>query len=300
MTRTAGQGRLNLGVPDGRQLDVLLVGPEDGMPLVFHSGTPGGLDEYEPMTAAASARGLRTVLYSRPGYGSSTPLPGRSVADAVPDVAAILDQVGASEFVTAGASGGGPHALACAAMLPGRCLAAASIAGAAPRNAAGLDWLGGMGPENVEEFGAAAAGEEPLTRFLEAAVSGLRDISAAQLADQMGGVISPADKAVLSGEFAEHLVASFRAAVSHGIAGWRDDDLAFLRDWGFSVADCHRVPVAIWQGAQDRMVPYAHGEWLAAHVSGARAHLLPDEGHLTLTVTSFGQILDDLLDLAGQ
>jgi pimeloyl-ACP methyl ester carboxylesterase len=300
MTHAAGRDRLILEAPDGRQLDVLAVGPEDGLPLVFHNGTPGGLDEYEPMTATASARGLRTVLYSRPGYGGSTPQPGRSVADAAADVAAILDQIGAGEFVTAGASGGGPHALACAALLPGRCLAAASIAGGAPRNAPGLNWLAGMAPENIEEFGAAAEGQEALTLFLEAVVSGLGDISAAHLAEEMGGLISPADKSVLTGEFAEHLKASFQAAVSNGIAGWRDDDLAFLRDWGFSVTAGWPVPVAIWQGAQDRMVPYAHGQWLAAQIPGARAHLLPDEGHLTLTVTSFGQILDDLLDLAGR
>ena len=107
MTRTAGPDRLDLGAPDGRQLEVLLVGPPDGLPLVFHNGTPSGLVEFRPMTAAASARGLRTVLYSRPGYGGSTPQ-RRAVADAATDVAAIVDQIGADQFVTAGASGGGP------------------------------------------------------------------------------------------------------------------------------------------------------------------------------------------------
>jgi pimeloyl-ACP methyl ester carboxylesterase len=300
MTHAAGHDRLILGTPDGRQLEVLLAGPPDGMPLVFHNGTPSGLAEFGPMTQAASARGLRTVLYSRPGYGGSTPQPGRAVADAAADVAAILDQIGAGQFVTAGTSGGGPHALACAALLPGRCLAAATMAGVAPSNAPGLDWLGGMGPENMEEFAAAAAGEEALTRFLEAAASGLREVTADQLADELGGLVSGTDKAALTGDYAQYLASSFRAAVSTGIAGWRDDDLAFIRDWGFSLAADRPVPVAIWQGAQDRMVPYAHGQWLAAQVPGARAHLLPDEGHLTLTVTSFGQILDDLLDLAGR
>jgi len=174
------------------------------------------------------------------------------------------------------------------------------MAGVAPSNAPGLDWLGGVGPENIEEFAAAAAGEEALTRFLEAVASGLREVTADQLADELGGLVSGTDKAALTGDYAQYLASSFRAAVSTGIAGWRDDDLAFIRDWGFSLAADRPVPVAIWQGAQDRMVPYAHGQWLAAQVPGARAHLLPDEGHLTLTVTSFGQILDDLLDLAGR
>jgi pimeloyl-ACP methyl ester carboxylesterase len=299
MTRAAGPDRLTLEGPRGRQLEVLLAGPLEGIPLVFHNGTPSGLAEFRPMTQAASARGLRTVLYSRPGYGGSTPQPGRKVADAAMDVAAILDQIGAGEFVTVGTSGGGPHALACAAMLPGRCLAAACMAGVAPRDAAGLDWLGGMGPENIEEFGAAVGSPQALAEFLNAAASALREVTAGQIVQELGGLVSATDKAALSGEYAEYVASSFRAAVSTGIAGWRDDDLAFVRDWGFSVTAASTVPVAIWQGAQDRMVPYAHGEWLAAHMPGARGHLLPDEGHLTLTVTSFGEILDDLLDLAG-
>ncbi len=299
MTHHDEPGRRSVTGPDGRLLDVLVAGPPDGMPLVFHTGTPSGLAAFGPMTQAASGRGLRIVQYSRPGYGGSAPQPGRQIASAPADVAAILDQIGADQFVTVGWSGGGPHALACAALLPGRCRAAASMAGVAPHDGAGLDWLAGMGPENIEEFGLAADGEATLTGFLETGAELLRGISAADLAQGMGGLISAADKNVLSGDLAEYLAASFRAAVSTGIAGWRDDDLAFVHDWGFSVADCAAVPVAIWQGGEDRMVPPAHGSWLAAHIPGSRARLLPAEGHLTLAVTSFGQILDDLLQLAG-
>ena len=149
---------------------------------------------------------------------------------------AILDHIQAGPFVTAGWSGGGPHALACAAMLPGRCLAAASIAGVAPYGGVGLDWLGDMGPENVQEFTAAADGEAALAGLLEKGSDALRDITAAELAASMGGLLSEADNAVISGEFAEYLAASFRAAVATGTAGWRDDDLAFVRDWGFPSA----------------------------------------------------------------
>jgi pimeloyl-ACP methyl ester carboxylesterase len=294
--------RLTVPAADGRTLDVLACGPADGLPLVFHSGTPAGLVTYDPMTDAAAALGLRTIAYSRPGYGGSTRHPGRLVADAAADVAAILDHIGAGQFVTAGWSGGGPHALACATLLPGRCLAAASIAGVAPYGGQGLDWLAGMGTENVQEFAAAADGEAALTRLLEEGASVLRDVTAAELADGMGGLLSAADKAVLSGDFAEYLAASFRAAVASGTAGWLDDDLAFVRDWGFPLSGGGNgagVPITIWQGDEDRMVPYAHGAWLAGHLPGARARLLPGEGHLTLTVTAFGQILADLLDLAG-
>lgn len=294
--------RFTVPAAGGRTLDVLACGPAAGIPFVFHSGTPSGLVTYDPMTETAAALGLRTVIYSRPGYGGSAPHPGRLVAHAAADVTAILDHIQAGPFVTAGWSGGGPHALACAAMLPGRCLAAASIAGVAPYGGVGLDWLGDMGPENVQEFTAAADGEAALAGLLEKGSDALRDITAAELAASMGGLLSEADNAVISGEFAEYLAASFRAAVATGTAGWRDDDLAFVRDWGFPLSGGGNgagVPITIWQGGQDRMVPYAHGAWLAGQLPGARAHLLPGEGHLTLAVTAFGQILADLLDLAG-
>ncbi|HTL87600.1 MAG TPA: alpha/beta hydrolase, partial [Acidimicrobiia bacterium] len=105
-------------------------------------------------------------------------------------------------------------------------------------------------------------------------------------------------KAALTGEFADYMAAVIRRAVSNGIEGWRDDDLAFTRDWGFDLESIRR-PVAIWQGAQDRMVPFAHGEWLAAHVPGAVARLFPDEGHLSLAVARLDDIVDDLVNLAG-
>jgi len=288
-----------LTTPVGRSLEVLTAGPPDGLPLLFHNGTPAGAVEYPPMTAAAAERGLRTVMYARPGYGQSTEQPGRTVADTVADAASVLDDLGADQFVTAGWSGGGPHALACAALLPGRCLAAASLAGVAPAQAPGLDWLAGMGPENIEEFGATAQGEAALTAYLTPAADELRRVTGEQVADSLGGLVSAADREVVSAEFADYLAAMFRAALSTGIAGWRDDDLAFLAGWGFPVEQAGQVPVAVWQGTEDRMVPHPHGAWLAAHIPGVRAHLLAGEGHLTLAVRDYGAVLDDLLDLAG-
>lgn len=289
--------RLTVDAADGRRLAALAAGPRDGMPLVFHHGTPAGLVPLQPLIEAAAARGLRTVMYARPGYGGSTALPGRSVADAAGDVAAILAELRAPAFMTVGWSGGGPHALACAGLLRGRCLAAASVAGVAPAGASGLDWLAGMGAENVEEFSAARAGEESLMPYLEAQAAVLREVSAAEVAGALAGLISEADTAVLDEGFAAFLAESFRAAVSSGIAGWRDDDLAFVRDWGFPLDTIGAA--AIWQGDQDRMVPYAHGAWLASHVPGARARLRTGAGHLTFAVTGWGDILDDLTGLAG-
>jgi len=291
--------RFAVEVPDGRHLQAVTAGPRDGLVLVFHTGTPGGLVEYPHLTAAAAANGLRMVMYSRPGYGKSDPLPGRSVADAAADVAAVLDQIGAARFVTAGWSGGGPHALATAALLAGRCAAAATIAGVAPYPAPGLDWLGGMAEENVIEFTTAMRGESALKDMLEAMAGELADVTAAAIADAFGQLVSAADRMALSDGFADYYARSTRAALSTGIAGWLDDDLAFVRDWGFSL-DQVTVPVSVWFGDQDAMVPQTHGEWLASQIAQARAHALPGEGHLTLIHSRIGEILHDLAQIATE
>jgi pimeloyl-ACP methyl ester carboxylesterase len=299
--------RRRITCPDGRIVEFLVAGPADGLPLVLHEGTPVGLVLYEPVVQAARIRGLRVILAARPGYEGSTPRPERRVVDVAQDTAAVLDELGADTFLAAGWSGGGPHSLACAAALPSRCLAAASIAGVAPYAAAGLDWLAGMGPENIEEFGAAVEGQAALTAFIERNAAGLRDLTAASVAASLGGLVSGRDKAALTGEYAAHVAAALSAAARNGTAGWRDDDLAFIQDWGFTLgwpapqtsADAPPAPVAVWQGDQDRMVPFAHGQWLAANITRARVHLMPGHGHLSMTVAMFDSILDDLLDLAG-
>lgn len=295
---TSDTDRFLVTGPDGRAIDVLTAGPADGLPLVFHSGTPAGLVACEPVVEAAVARGLRPVFYARPGYGNSTPQPGRLVANAAADVAAVLDHIGGADFVTAGWSGGGPHALATAALLAERCRAAATIAGVAPYVASGLAWLDGMAAENIEEFGAAIAGEQTLSELLSSQAKHMSEVTADQMAQSLGGLASEADRAVITGEFAEYLAESNRSALAGGIDGWRDDDLAFVRDWGFSL-DLVRVPLSIWQGDQDAMVPYKHGEWLAKAIPMACPHMLPGEGHLTLVQARIAEIVDDLVKLAS-
>ncbi len=283
-------------LPDGRKLEVRIAGPDDGEILLFHHGTPGAGLPFAPLVEAAVVKGLRTVMYSRPGYGTSTPQPGRKVVDAASDVAYVMDAIGARAFRTIGWSGGGPHALACAAAQPDRCLAAVTIGGVAPDPAEGIDWLAGMAAENIEEFSLALQGEDVLTPFLEAFAGSMAVIQPADLVASLGGLLSEVDKVQVTGDFAAWLSEMFRIGVAHGMAGQRDDDLAFVGDWGFDLYDVRSV--AIWQGALDRMVPYAHGIWLADHIPGARRRLFTTEGHLSVWLGSLDRILDDLLDPA--
>ncbi|MCU1603416.1 MAG: alpha/beta hydrolase fold protein [Frankiales bacterium] len=285
-----------IDTPDGRQLEVL-DGGGDGLPCVFHTGTPGGPVLTEKRLAAAADAGLRWIGYARPGYGQSTPMPGRSVADAAQDTATVLDALGLSTFVTAGASGGGPHALACAALLPGRCLAAATLAGGGPFDAEGLDFLAGMGEDNLVEFGLAVGGREVLEAAMPAYAQEVRGVTPEGIVASLSSLLPPVDREVLSSDVGRDVAAGFHKALEVGYDGWLDDDLALVKPWGFDLSTI-RVPVVVWQGGQDLMVPLAHGQWLAANVPGARAELHDEHGHLSLVVAHLPAVLKELADLA--
>ena len=286
-----------ISLPDGRRVEVNLSGPEDGAVAVAHTGTPSSGRLYEAGVREGAERGLRHLSYARPGYAGSDSAEGRSVADCAADTAAIADALGIDRFHTLGSSGGGPHALACAALLPERVISAASIAGIAPREAEGLDWYAGMGDENIEEMGLAEKGAGELEPWLERMADGLRAASPDELASALGDLVSDVDRDVLTGEYASFMKGAIDHALGAGVAGWRDDDLAFVRHWGFDLGTM-AVPVTIWQGTDDRFVPPAHGRWLAEHVGGAKGKLLDGEGHLSLSISHYGEVLDDLLEAA--
>lgn len=288
--------RLQVPGPDDRSIEVLVGGDPDGLGLLSHGGSPSAVAEWAVLDDAARGAGLRLVTYSRPGYGASTPrAEAGAYVDDVTESVAVLDHLGIGEFVTAGWSGGGPRALACAALLPGRCRAAATIAGVAPYDADGLDWFAGMAEENHAEYHAAEQGRDVYGAFLEEHVLPALSASPEDIADALGGLATPVDRAALDGPFCDWLSRTFRHAGAQGVVGVRDDGLAAVAPWGFDLADI-RVPVAVWQGRQDAMVPYAHGVWLAEHVPTAEAHLFDDEGHLSL-VTRLDRILADLVRL---
>jgi pimeloyl-ACP methyl ester carboxylesterase len=284
-------------LPDGRRLDVRVSGPADALPLVFHHGTPGAATPIRVLERAAHARGLRLVTTSRPGYGRSDRQPGRSVVDVVADTDAVLAALGAERCLIMGWSGGGPHSLACGARLPATA-AVLCVAGVAPYAADGLDWMAGMGEDNVVEFSAARRGEGQLRPHLLQQRELLRNAPAADLVASLQSLLPDVDRAALTGEFGEDMAASFREALRTGVDGWLDDDLAFTRPWGFSLAEIS-VPTMIWQGSADLMVPFAHGQWLASRLPAGTAHLEQGEGHLSVGLGKLDAMLDELVKAAS-
>jgi pimeloyl-ACP methyl ester carboxylesterase len=281
---TVAEPLLIFETPDGRQLAYALWGDPDGFPVFQLHGTPGCRLERWPDEELYRRLGVFLVTHDRPGYGQSTRRPGRRIVDEAGDVAALADHLGLERFGVTGGSGGGAHALACAARLPGRVVRAACVVGVAPLGADGLeqdDWLDGMDPENVKEFGWVLAGEDVLLRELEAEHARI----AARVGDDPSAVIgdfdlSEADRKELTRKERMQVIRESWAEHSvRGVGGWADDDLAHMRPWGFDVGEI-TVPVLIRYGATDVLVPPAHGDWLAAHVPGCIVKVDRVAGHL--------------------
>jgi pimeloyl-ACP methyl ester carboxylesterase len=261
------QTDLKLG--DGRTLHVYDTGTDDAddrLAVFWHHGSPNIGAPPEPLFVAAEELGIRWVSYDRPGYGGSTPRPGRDVASAAAYVSTIADALGIDRFAVMGHSSGGSHALACAALLPKRVLGVVVVAGMAPFGAEGLDWFEGFGPGGEAQLRAAAAGRAALEKHL--AVSD----------DEPG--FTPEDEAALAGEWSWFFEV-VRPAVAGGMEGFIEDDLAGVGAWGFDPADI-AAPALFLHGGRDRMVPSSHGEWLSRRCPSAELWLRPDDGHISV------------------
>jgi pimeloyl-ACP methyl ester carboxylesterase len=266
---------------DKRSLDVHEAGDPQGFPVVFHHGTPSAGIAYEPHAALAREQGVRLIGYDRPGYGNSTRAQNRRVEDCVADVTDLADALHLDAFAAWGISGGGPHALACAALFDDRLKAVASLASVAPYGADGLDWLAGMGEENHVEFGKALEGEDALRGYCVPAAEAMVNARPEELVQLLETLLGPEDTSVLTGRFAEYMLECDHHGLEHGVDGWIDDDFAFLEPWGFKVEDIAR-PVLLLHGEDDRFVPVSHGHWLAARIPGVEARIDATDGHLTL------------------
>lgn len=265
----------------GRVLTVAEGGDPNGRPILVHSGTPASRLIYAKHDAIACEQGVRLIAYDRPGYGDSDRHPGRRVVDCVDDVHAIADALGLEKFASWGISGGGPHVLACAALCDERLVAVASLAAVAPYEADGLDWLEGMGQDNIDEFGAVLAGPDELQSFLDAGRKQMLAATADAMVEVMASLLGPEDRSVLTGEFAEFMVDTDALGLRDGVDGWFDDDVAFAEPWGFDLGQINR-PVLLLHGDDDRFVPVAHGYWLAKRIPGVEARIDASDGHLTL------------------
>jgi pimeloyl-ACP methyl ester carboxylesterase len=266
---------------DGRTLAVAEWGDPNGQPVITFHGTPGSRIGYWTQEPEIWARfGLRRFSFDRPGYGGSTRLPGRSVVDVVPDVVAIADAFGLRRFAISGGSGGGPHVLACASLLPDRVVRCLASVSAAPFDAEGMDFTAGMNEGNIREFNAAVEGEAALRVWLEPERAHMIERLSSGRSDFMGDdyEVPEADRVEMAKQ-QRAVAAHILTAVAPGLDGWVDDDLAFVKPWGFDVASC-RVPAVVAYGRLDQLVPAAHGDWLAAHVPDAVTWVDDGTGHM--------------------
>lgn len=271
-----------ISTESGRKLHITETGQPDGIPIVVHHGTPGSGLLYQPWIEDAKSRGIRLISYDRAGYGGSTPQPGRTVANAAEDIATIARALNLGRLSVWGKSGGGPHAFACAALLPDLVVAAAAIASPAPYPADDLDWFAGMGQDNIDEFNAALDEKDVLVHFIETHAPGMLNADPKMLVQALRSILCPADVAVFTENFADYLLNFVREGIKDSREGWVDDDIAFTTPWGFDLSQI-QIPVMLMYGEQDQMVPIPHGKWLVERIPGADAHFLPEDGHLTLS-----------------
>jgi pimeloyl-ACP methyl ester carboxylesterase len=263
-----------VATPDGRRLAVEDAGDRGGRPVMVHVGTPGGRRLYGPRTLAdAQRRGLRLITYDRPGYGDSTPQPGRSMSDCASDIRIICEALGIGRLAMWGLSGGGPHVLACAALLPDLVTAAASLASLAPYDAEGLDWLSGFSEGAIDEVRLMLTDQVKARALFQKERDEMLAVPPAQAAQDMQARMPGADLALLADE-----AVSMQQALAPGIEGMWDDCVAQLTPWGFDVAQI-TVPVLLVHGAKDQAVPFSHGQWLASHIPGAETWFFDGEGH---------------------
>jgi pimeloyl-ACP methyl ester carboxylesterase len=279
-----GEPLSTLETPDGRTLAYATWGNPDGFPVLSLHGTPGCRLNRWPNEDVYIRAGAYFVTHDRAGYGRSDRHHGRNVADEAADVEALADELGFDRFGVSGGSGGGPHVLACAALIPERVVRAVCTVGVAPFGSTGLsedDWLAGMDPENVKEFRWAQAGEDVLTPELEQLQKQAEERVAVDPTALLGDFeLSESDRKQLARpESIQVIRETMSEQAVNGVGGWVDDDLAFTQPWGFDVAAIS-VPVLIRYGLTDVLVPAAHGEWLAANVPGCIVDVDDTGGHL--------------------
>jgi pimeloyl-ACP methyl ester carboxylesterase len=283
-----------LKLTDGRFLEYFDNGIASTSAIVFHHGTPAHASLWATWLDLAASRGIRALSYSRAGYGISDRNEGRTVLSNNDDIRELLDSFGIRDFVSIGWSGGGPHALATTVMNGSK--GAITLAGVGEYGAADLDFLAGMGPENEEEFGEALKGEAAIASWMELNATAFKSVTDVEIREALGGLIGDADKKALGGAIADEYATATRKGLAVSFDGWIDDDIAFVAPWGFNLGDIS-VPVLIWQGDQDLMVPHAHSYWLEKHIPTGTLHFVPGHGHISLIADYKKEVLEQAQEL---
>ncbi|MFF3375191.1 alpha/beta fold hydrolase [Streptomyces sp. NPDC002680] len=263
---------------DGRRLRVEISGDPHGYPVFLLHGTPGSRVGPRPRAMYLHQHGARLISYDRPGYGGSDRRAGRRVADVVDDVSVVADALGLDRFAVAGRSGGAPHALACAALLPDRVTRAAALVGLAPRDAEGLDWFAGMAPSNVSEYRTAFTDPERFAARLIPRSAAIRS-DPAKLLEELRPDLTDDDRMIVSDStIRSMLLRNYLEALRTSPYGWIDDAFALTGPWGFDPAQID-VPVLLWHGGKDVFSPASHSSWLAARIPRVTAVLEPAAAH---------------------
>jgi pimeloyl-ACP methyl ester carboxylesterase len=274
---------------DGRQLSVDVTGDLNGSPVFLLHGTPGSRLGPRPRSLLLHRLGVRLISFDRPGYGDSDRLPGRRVADVAMDVAAIADAFGLEQFAVAGRSGGGPHALACAALLPERVRRAAVLVSLAPREADGLDWFDGMADSNVDAYAGPAGRLDRVIARLTETADIVRDDPAVLIARLREEMTEDDRRVVADAGIRLGLMRAYAEALRQSPYGWIDDVQAFRTEWGFDPASVS-VPVLLWHGERDMFSPVGHSRWLGSRIPDAMVVVKSDAAHFDAL-----SVLPDLL-----
>ncbi|MET8140681.1 alpha/beta hydrolase [Sphaerisporangium sp. NPDC005288] len=283
--------RLQDGVPtrsipygrDGR-LAVTEWGDPYGTPVFFFHGTPGCRVGPLPKTSFLFRHRIRLICYDRPGYGRSTRREKRAVSDGADQVRTIADRLGIERFAVVGRSGGGPHALACAALLRERVTKAATLVTLAPPDEGpdgmGRRWYDDMAPSNIKEYEAASQGTRYFTEFLEPRAQDIREKPTSLIRGFFHELPQSDRRIVMNAVVRKSLTQGYEIALKSSFGGWVDDAVAFRNPWGFDLA-LISAPVRLWHGADDIFSPVSHTGWLAEKIRGAEPLIQQGVGHFS-------------------
>lgn len=283
-----------LKLTDGRFLEYFDNGIASTSAIVFHHGTPAHASLWNSWLEIAAAQGIRALSYSRAGYGISDRNEGRTVHSNNGDIRELLDSFGIRDFVSIGWSGGGPHALATSTLNANK--GVITLASVGQYGVDDLDFLAGMGPENEVEFGEALKGEAQISAWMDANAEAFKSVTDDEIREALGGLIGDVDKKALDGVIADEYATATRKGLAVSFDGWIDDDIAFVHPWGFDLGAI-QVPVLIWQGDDDFMVPHAHSYWLEKHIPTGTLHFVPGHGHISLIADYKNQIIEQAREL---